>query len=157
MKINVYLRNGVWDLPSSNHNDVIEVRRAVDRVQIHRSDSITWDGLQSKHVKLSLIYSSIRVSNQPVGWCGSVWGSLNVPKCAFVKWLAIKNRLLTKDMMLAFGMQVDPTCVLCGLERESVHHLFSTCPYYDLLRISMQYSLLQTGLNVSKGIGLLRD
>lgn len=44
--IHTYLRNGLWDLPTSDHVDVMEVRRKVSSVQIHSTDLITCDGIK---------------------------------------------------------------------------------------------------------------
>lgn len=48
-------------------------------------------------------------------------------------------------------MQVDPMCVLCNCDVESVHHLFSSCPYFDRIRaaspfhLQRDWSLCQSG------------
>lgn len=126
--------NGAWDLPSSNHVDVMDLRIKVASTHIHCTDFITWDGRRRKSVSLSSIWSSFRESSPLVPWFDIVWNSFSIPKCSFIFWLAIRNRLLTRDRMLSFGMQVDSSCVLCGGGPESIYHILSTCPYFDLIR-----------------------
>ncbi|XP_074360957.1 uncharacterized protein LOC141701195 [Apium graveolens] len=137
--INVYLRNGIWDLPSSNHVDIIEVRNIANSVRICRSDVISWDGLLTRNIKITNIWDSVRASNALVPWSDFVWNSFSVPKCSFITWLAILNRLLSKDRMVSFGMQVDPVCILCYNDCESIHHIFSNCPYFDLVRKALHF------------------
>ncbi|XP_074362194.1 uncharacterized protein LOC141702406 [Apium graveolens] len=110
--INVYLRNGHWDLPSSNHVDIIQVRNIAISVRINRSYTISWEGLLARNIKISNIWDSIHASNALVPWTDFVWNGFSVPKCSFITWLAILSRLLTKDRMVLFGIQVDPLLVL---------------------------------------------
>lgn len=76
-----------------------------------------------------LIWNSIRKIDQTPSWTHTVWSSYVVPKSAFFFWLAIQNRLLTKDRMRRFGMLVDEMCLLCRNVNENSPHLFTTCRY----------------------------
>lgn len=42
-------------------------------------------------------------------WLAAIWNPLQVPKCSFLMWLALKNRLLTKDRKVVFGQNVNTT------------------------------------------------
>lgn len=66
-------------------------------------------------------------------WVDIVWNLLSIPKCSFILWLALKDRLLTRDRMLNFHMNTPASCLLCN-GVETIHHLFSDCPYFDLVR-----------------------
>lgn len=129
-----YILNGVWNLPRSNHVDLMELRDKVSRTQIHSTDFITWNGVRKNNVSTSTIWQSFRNSSSSVPWFLSVWNSASIPKCSFIFWLAIKNRLLTRDRMLAFGMRTEAGCLLCNTGLESVSHIFTNCPYFDLVR-----------------------
>lgn len=48
-----------------------------------------------------------------------MWYSISISKCSFIIWLALKDRLLTKDRMTWFGINVDPECVLCKVDNET--------------------------------------
>lgn len=149
--INSYLRNGCWELPASNHVDLINVRNLVTSTQIFNNDCITWDGLTSSNVAISSIWQSFRAHAPIVPWCDIVWGFFSIPKCSFIFWLAIQDRLLTKDRMASFDMHTDLRCLLCNGGPESVFHIFSCCPYFDLIRRSspipftVDWSLCQAG------------
>ncbi|KAL9246163.1 hypothetical protein vseg_019733 [Gypsophila vaccaria] len=52
-----------------------------------------------------------------------------MPKHAFVRWLGVQNRLLTRDMLVRMGIFSERLCCICGLVEESVKHLFFQCTY----------------------------
>lgn len=58
--IDTYLRNRIWDMPSSIHVNILEIRHLSTSVQIFRDDSLTWDVLQTSNVLTSFIWSSFR-------------------------------------------------------------------------------------------------
>lgn len=54
----------------------------------------------------------------------SFWNRLSVPKHCVIFWLVAHGRLLTKDRLRKWGMaNIDPGCVLCGREEETVTSL----------------------------------
>lgn len=75
-----------------------------------------------------------------------------VCRIEFFLWLALKNRLLTKEKMIQFGFNVNPTCVLCYSSMETAEHIFSDCPYTRLvlrggsLPIALTWSEWQMGI-----------
>lgn len=44
-------------------------------------------------------------------------------------WLAVRNRLSTRDRMQSWGVQIPPLCLLCALEPETKQHLFFDCEF----------------------------
>lgn len=129
--ISEFLQAGQRSLPQSNHTDIIDLRSRILQIQVHNSEHVTWN--DSRAVSITTIWNSIRTVNSQPPWFDLVWNSFSIPKCSFIAWLALKNRLLTKDRMISFGMNVDPACLLCS-SPETVHHLYLDCPYFDLLR-----------------------
>ncbi|XP_074288841.1 uncharacterized protein LOC141613991 [Silene latifolia] len=53
----------------------------------------------------------------------------NVPIHSFIAWMCVKQRLLTKDRLLNFGMIIDGRCELCSSADETHAHLFYQCPF----------------------------
>lgn len=51
------------------------------------------------------------------------------PKCIFVTWLAILNRMVTCDNMQKIGIQCSMQCCLCSTGIETVSHFFFECEY----------------------------
>ncbi|XP_058208159.1 uncharacterized protein LOC131321169 [Rhododendron vialii] len=60
-------------------------------------------------------------------WHKVVWFSRNVPHWAFILWLAIQNKLSTKDRLFKWGMTVAVDYVFYDNGEESHHHLFFQC------------------------------
>ncbi|XP_074361813.1 uncharacterized protein LOC141701996 [Apium graveolens] len=153
--INVYLRNGVWDLPSSNHVDIIEVRNIVNSVRITRYDAIYWDGLLTRNIKISDIWNSIRTSNDLMPWADFVWNSFSIPKCSFITWLAILNRLLTRDRMLMLACKLIKY-VFCATLIENPLITFSQNAHILILCVKVSISIFQKiGQIVFKGTSWL--
>ncbi|KAK7275607.1 hypothetical protein RIF29_16726 [Crotalaria pallida] len=55
-----------------------------------------------------------------------VWNPASIPRHCFILWLAVKDRLRTKDFLAGF-IQLNPTCSLCNSALETRNHLFFTC------------------------------
>ena len=107
----------------------IELRHLVNQVRIEEVDCICWKHLSFKEVSISSIWHCLRPPEREPPWVAAVWSPLSIPKCAFTMWLAFKNRLLTKDRMILFGLQTDSRCLLCSNADETAAHLFGECPY----------------------------
>ena len=46
-----------------------------------------------------------------------------------IVWMAIWNRLYTKEKLSKFGAVSDDSCVFCNFDIESHDHLFFACPF----------------------------
>lgn len=92
----MFVRGGLWYLPTSNHSEIVELRALISSIPIGNSDSIEWAG-QSRHVCFSTFIQSIRLTAAPPDWIKAIWRQLSIPKCSFTLWIALKNRLLTKE------------------------------------------------------------
>lgn len=74
-------------------------------------------------------YHHIRPAAPEVSWFRILLNSKASPKSLFITWLALHNRLYTRDRMLKWNITCDPICVLCKTIYESVLHLFFECSY----------------------------
>lgn len=79
-----------------------------------------------KGSRVAHAYDYFRHRAQKVIWAQIIWKPFLPPKSSFVLWLGLRGRLLTRDR-LDF-LHIDQTCGFCGLEIETVRHLFFTCP-----------------------------
>ncbi|KAM6543686.1 hypothetical protein CsatB_008133 [Cannabis sativa] len=66
---------------------------------------------------------------EKVSWCNEVWSRLNTPKHSFVLWLAMMNRLKTKDRLYKHGVIETDNCILCNAAVETTDHLFFCCVF----------------------------
>ncbi|XP_056698474.1 uncharacterized protein [Spinacia oleracea] len=64
-----------------------------------------------------------------VPWTNAVWDKLSIPKHRFISWLAMLERLNTKDILVKMGITADMLCFLCGSAVENHKHLFFECHY----------------------------
>ena len=58
-----------------------------------------------------------------------VWHNLSVPKYSVLSWLVIKEKLLMRDRMIKFLINVSPTCTMCHTSAETHEHLFCNCNF----------------------------
>ena len=56
-----------------------------------------------------------------------------VSKHAFISWMAILNRLPTKERIKSWGLEVEETCILCRNAAKTREHFLFGC---DFLRDS---------------------
>ncbi|KAK1369694.1 hypothetical protein POM88_035786 [Heracleum sosnowskyi] len=136
-KASYHISAGHWHVSYSNHVDAMAVRALLSLVPIHDTDSIHWGNCKACRLSISEIQNTIRTPSVRPGWYNVVWPKTVVPKFSCLLWLVMKQRLLTRDRMVRFHMNVPQHCVLCVHGIESHAHLFSECPY---TRIIMQHS-----------------
>ncbi|XP_074265773.1 uncharacterized protein LOC141588218 [Silene latifolia] len=71
----------------------------------------------------------LRVHKPKVDWRFLCWNTLNIPKCSFVFWEFLLQRLPTRDRLIRRGLSIDPTCPICLSIAENHYHLFYDCPF----------------------------
>lgn len=126
----VEVSNGKWPrewvtkLPvhEVNHNIVLASNQ-LDRLMWRSNDGI----LRKFSVKQA--YKDLSNSGNDVTWFKLVWFSQNIPKSAFILWLAIQCRLNTQDKIRKRGSYDMMVSVLCHEETDSHEHLFFKCKF----------------------------
>lgn len=68
-----------------------------------------------------------------MSWSEAIWHSLAIKKCLFIFWLVVQKRLITRDRLISFGLDLNPECLLCGTSNETHVHLFEECPFISLV------------------------
>lgn len=79
------------------------------------SASATWRALH--HIPLEVFWHKV------------VWFSHRVPKHAFITWIAARDRMVTRDKLIRWGLRVPASSVLCSSHEESRIHLFFDCTF----------------------------
>lgn len=69
-------------------------------------------------------WNTLHPCPEEVFWHKVVWFTGRIPKHAFITWVAARNRMVTKDRLLGWGLTVPASCVLCSGHDESRQHLF---------------------------------
>ncbi|XP_056695649.1 uncharacterized protein [Spinacia oleracea] len=78
---------------------------------------------------IKLAYNSLLPVNARQPWATVIWDRLGVPKHRFITWLAMLDRLNTKEKLMKIGVTDDNLCLLCGTVVENQNHLFFSCEY----------------------------
>lgn len=132
------VRNGEWWLTSSrSRNPIIALLKQclplpqlLDNAQ--EDDSYLWRiGVNSPSALFSTsqTWHHLNPPGIEVSWHEGVWFKGRIPKHAFISWLAVRNRLHTRDRLLRWGLPVPSSCLLCNAFDESLQHLFFDCVY----------------------------
>ena len=94
-------------------------------------DRLEWmpDGNKSNVYSTMAIYNLLRVRQQRVPWCKEILFSKGIPRHKFLSWLFVLDRCPTKNRMVDWGIDTDPTCFLCNSDLESRDHLLYVFSY----------------------------
>lgn len=90
----------------------------------------TW--MTIDHYKINDVYKELMVNHPTVSWCNIVWHRTSLPKATFVYWLAMHNKLKTRDHLKHLGVLDDDSCPFCSDAIETIVHLFYECRYSQL-------------------------
>ncbi|XP_049372581.1 uncharacterized protein LOC125837524 [Solanum verrucosum] len=76
-------------------------------------------------------YIDIREHHNSSHIADCIWSAVAQPKHRFILWLAVEDRLLTKERLMKMNISVkEVNCCLCDAQKlETVKHLFSECPW----------------------------
>lgn len=124
-----YITDGVWTLPPTNHVDAMDIRHSISSISLHDQDSVRWDNQPPEVTKLSTVWNSVRRPLPAPPWVMALWHPYHIPNCSFFLWLALLDRLLTKERMRHLRMQSDEACIICKNGIENPSHLFVECPF----------------------------
>ncbi|XP_038997796.1 uncharacterized protein LOC120122767 [Hibiscus syriacus] len=80
-----------------------------------------------------VIWDTTRVKRDKVNWHNLIWFPLHIPKHNMIAWIAILDRLPTKNRLQHMGILSDGLCVLCNDDMETRDHLFIECSLLDSL------------------------
>ncbi|KAJ0886252.1 putative RNA-directed DNA polymerase transcription factor bZIP family [Helianthus annuus] len=101
----------------------------IPQFNLMRDDKFMWkmnDG-SIEEFSVRRVYKSLCLGGLKKRWSDIVWFSQNIPRHAFITWLAFKYRLLTQDRLLNWGYEGELKCALCNRCPDSHNHLFFEC------------------------------
>lgn len=91
-------------------------------------DKVVWLPSRTGSYSSKSAWETIRTHHQFQPWSKLVWFGQCVPRWSFILWLAIWERLATRDRPYEWGITADVHCVLCTNGTEFHGHLFLHCP-----------------------------
>lgn len=77
-------------------------------------------------------YQILLSGSRPVNWARYVWNRYSIPKHRLIMWLAIQNRLKTRQRLKMMNVCEDHQCLLCQQQQETVTHLLFECKFNEL-------------------------
>ncbi|XP_021991701.1 uncharacterized protein LOC110888484 [Helianthus annuus] len=121
-----------WKLPQDSFSKYPWlVSSNIHQYNALREDKFMWKMENGKLEEYAVkrVYKTLCMNGPKVLWSSAIWFSQNIPKHAFILWLAFKFRLLTQDRLLKWGYEGDLRCALCRKCPDSHRHLFFECEY----------------------------
>ncbi|CAN1334813.1 Transposon TX1 uncharacterized 149 kDa protein [Linum perenne] len=88
-----------------------------------------WDGEPMQRFSAKRVLQSIRGAGDKVTWSDLVWKKPTIPKYSFMSWQMCINRLPFNDILLKWGIDVQPDCFLCTSGEDSRDHTIGKCDY----------------------------
>lgn len=85
----------------------------------------TW--LSTAVFSISKVYRALLGKVPRVRWAKMTCQNPAPPKCVFSTWLLLHEKLPTCNYLQRIWIVVDPVCCFCGLEDETLDHLFLDC------------------------------
>ncbi|XP_058734310.1 uncharacterized protein LOC131606041 [Vicia villosa] len=95
--------------------------------------SLCWaKSVQTQSFKTGDMHIELRDNGTPVYWRQIISNNYARPRACFILWLALWNRLPTKDRLEKINVVTDGLCVFCG-QIESINHLFFVCRHSQVI------------------------
>uniref|UniRef100_A0A5B7BC66 Reverse transcriptase zinc-binding domain-containing protein n=1 Tax=Davidia involucrata TaxID=16924 RepID=A0A5B7BC66_DAVIN len=92
-------------------------------------DTVSWTLEANGRFSTRSVWQLMRRRGQPVDWWKLVWHPKAIPRCSFILWLAIREKLNTQDKILRYGGISAMKCTFCQQPTETINHLFFDCPF----------------------------
>lgn len=130
-KVSTIIRNSNWALPITQTWEINEIRDGLISLPVPSAtvgDRIRWTLNTNGVFSVGSLWNKLRTPFPKVPWSYSVWFPGHIPKCSFITWVAIQERLYTDDRLVFFGTKSVSICSFCP-SQESHDHLFFNCPY----------------------------
>ena len=97
--------------------------------------------MNTSNYAITKVYDDLTCVGERVRWNNIVWSRIATPRSRFIAWLAFNNRLKTKQRLKLAGKVENDSYPMCGLESETVNHLFFNCTFskvcVDALKVYM--------------------
>lgn len=113
-------------------------------------DKIIWRDNNGKCKRFSCkqVWSDVNFFGPKVPWFHTIWFSNNIPRNAFILWMAILGKLKTQDRLLSWEIKGNLFCPLCLKINDSHDHLFFKC---DFSKLIWEYFSNKADIRVSYG------
>lgn len=122
--------NGNWNIPSSFKRVFPDIAAEIGLIQCcEGQDCFIWKPNEGKGYSIASCYDLLRRRKPKVAWGSLIWNSSIMPRHSFIWWLSIHGKLKTRVFLVRRGLQIQENCSFCNCTKESVSHLFFSCPF----------------------------
>ncbi|XP_062113724.1 uncharacterized protein LOC133824761 [Humulus lupulus] len=102
------------------------------------SGSVLNAAVRNGKIHLGTLYSIV-FPGELVQYVKAVWCRLSAPKHQFILWLAVNQKLLTRDWLQSCHVPLlSLSCPICGQEDENHTHLFFDCVFSRKILLAVQ-------------------
>lgn len=129
-KLSSVIAGSSWSWPAARSDHAVEVQSFLFDIQpsYEKDDIAIWTPSKTGMFHSGATWYCMRAHSPNVPWYSMVWYKGSTPKCSFIVWLEILNRLSTRDRLAKWFPIDDISCVFCD-SPESRDHIFFQCPY----------------------------
>ena len=113
-----------WHWRPARSEELVSFQSKLFSINLREEDKALWSASSFGRFSCAATGNKLRTKGNEVNWWNLIWFSLNIPRHSFIGWLAILNKLPTKERMLKWGFNVDGNCVFCRNAIETRNHIF---------------------------------
>ena len=128
-----YILNGAWNFPSLLQLHFPGLCDLISGVPIALSpnmpDKLIWVPSASGELIAKDAFHFLRPRLPQTNWGKLIWSKYIIPRISIHSWKVLRGRVLSEDVLQRRGHSLASRCVLCGLEGESLLHIFFSCSY----------------------------
>lgn len=95
-----------------------------------KTNGVQW--LMNGQFSIKQYYQLLMRGNMQVVWARYVWNRCTIPKHRLIMWLAIQDRLKTRQRPKIMNVCVNDQCLLCQQHPETINHLLFDCKFSEL-------------------------
>ncbi|XP_071733554.1 uncharacterized protein [Rutidosis leptorrhynchoides] len=103
----------------------------IPAINANQSDAVKWVSNDGKLNEYSTCraWMDMKMTRDKVIWSKLVWFSQNIPRHAFILWVAANGKLTTQDRLEGWLVNNNKLCAFCNQIKDSHTHLFIDCQY----------------------------
>ncbi|XP_062014798.1 uncharacterized protein LOC133731445 [Rosa rugosa] len=131
--VSSFISNGSWDLPQLLHFYFPSLCDWISQVPIaadpSAEDKLIWTASSSGELTAKHAYIFLRQPSPSVAWGKSLWSKFILPRMSLLAWKVLRGRVISDDFLQRRGVALVSRCDLCGIDSESLDHIFLNCSF----------------------------
>jgi hypothetical protein len=128
-KLSSMIHHKAWNWGHTRSDDLVTTLSRLPMIDFDEFDKAVWISSKLGSFSLANAWDQIRLRSSALNWWRIVWFAKAIPRYAFITWLAMRERLSTKERLASWGISCDMLCVLCRASIQYRDHLFFKCSF----------------------------